>query len=176
MKNWFKALIGSIAFVAWLLVFCVGLFVDAVPFVEKLKTELAPDVFIAAMIAFTPTNMALLTCLASLVGGCASNLVYAKSTKNNIPPTLPEETVFFLTENPAASMLRGFAVYLAFLAGIYITSNQPFDPNTADRLARANQYARIAGTVSLIAFVVGYDPTLFRRFISMLPKGGHTGP
>ena len=141
-----------------------------------------PSLYLIIIATFTPTNIVLLSCFAALVGGCASNLIYDQPADGkNLQPAIPNERLFYLIENPFASMLRGFAVSLTFLAGIYITSNMPFSPGAAsgedaakvllDQLARANQYARIAGTVSLLAFSVGYDPTLFKRFISMLPQG-----
>jgi hypothetical protein len=80
----------------------------------------------------------------------------------------------FRRESPFASMIRSFVVYLAFIAGIYITTNAPFenpDPN---------QYVRFAGTISLFAFVVGYDPTKFQDFVNWAgtrggPNGGASG-
>ena len=41
-----------------------------------------------------------------------------------------------------------------------MATNSPFANATAD------QYARLAGTVSFLAFIVGYDPTKFQDFIS----------
>ena len=63
-------------------------------------------------------------------------------------------------------MFRGFVVYLAFMAGIYITSANPFENPTAE------QYVRFASTLSLFGFVVGYDPTKFQDFLGLLPKPG----
>jgi len=70
----------------------------------------------------------------------------------------------YLTENPFASMLRGFLVYVGVIAGIYITGGSPFESPTAD------QYVRFAGTVSSLALVVGYDPTMFTALVRKLPQ------
>ena len=79
-------------------------------------------------------------------------------------PLPDEERLAFLTENPVNSGLRGFAIYLTFLAGTVLGANQPFATTTQD------QYCRMAGAVAILAFAVGYDPTFFRQFISALPK------
>jgi hypothetical protein len=61
-------------------------------------------------------------------------------------------------------MLRGFVVYVAFLAGVYVGTDTPFAAPTP------KQYARAAGIVSLMALIIGYDPTLFRHLISLTEK------
>jgi hypothetical protein len=50
------------------------------------------------------------------------------------------------------------------MAGVFITANQPFENPTSE------QYVRFAASVSLFAFVVGYDPTKFQEALSFLPK------
>jgi hypothetical protein len=74
------------------------------------------------------------------------------------------ESEIYMRENPVSSMLRGFVVYIAFLAGVYVGTNAPFADPTQE------QYARAAGTTSLLAFIVGYDPTIFRQLISLSSK------
>lgn len=69
------------------------------------------------------------------------------------------------TENPFASLLRSFVVYLLFIAGIAITTDAPFSNPTAD------QYMRIAGLLSLIGFVVGYDLSAFNGLLRRVPMG-----
>jgi hypothetical protein len=76
------------------------------------------------------------------------------------------QRALFRTENPLASMLRSFLIYIGFIAGVYITGNAPFADPTTD------QYVRFVGTLSLLAFVVGYDPTKFQDFMSFVPRPG----
>jgi hypothetical protein len=75
----------------------------------------------------------------------------------------------FRRESPFASMFRSFLVYPTFMAGIFITTEKPFEAPTVD------QYARLAGMLSLFGFVVGYDPTKFQDFIDMVPRRGKGG-
>lgn len=120
--------------------------------------------FLGVMAFYTPLNVALLTIFAGLVGGCASSITYAKSRKGNAPAAAEDgwdARTAFLTENPVASMLRSFLVYLAFIAGVFITTNNPFASPTPD------QYVRLAGLLSFVAFVIGYDPTRFQDLLSL---------
>ena len=47
-----------------------------------------------------------------------------------------------------------------------MATNSPFASVTTD------QYARLAGTISFLAFVVGYDPTKFQDFVTKGPMPG----
>jgi hypothetical protein len=102
-----------------------------------------------------------------LIGGCASLLLYYGSVdqngERNGADQHPERRSFLL-ENPLSSMLRGFVVFVAFVAGVYVGTDTPFADPTQE------QYARMAGTLSLFAFLVGYDPTIFRELINFLPR------
>jgi hypothetical protein len=157
-----KSIVGSIALVMYLLIFTAGMLMDSAPYRSKLNEQpFSLLTFLTAMILFTPSNVGILTVLAGLIGGCTSNLTYsqAKATKG-----LTEDQTIYRTESPFASMFRSFLVYLSFMAGVFITANQPFENPTSE------QYVRFAASVSLFAFVVGYDPTKFQEALSFLPK------
>jgi len=61
-------------------------------------------------------------------------------------------------------MLRGIVVFFAFLAGVFVTSSNALTAPTAQA------YTQAAGVISLLSFVVGYDPTMFRTLISIGEK------
>jgi hypothetical protein len=80
------------------------------------------------------------------------------------PENLTVANVLVRTENPVASMLRSFIVYFIFVAGLVLASPQnPFSEATQD------QYFRFAAMVSVLGFVVGYDPAVFNSLIRKLP-------
>jgi hypothetical protein len=80
------------------------------------------------------------------------------------PEKLRVATVLVRTENPVASMLRSFIVYFIFVAGSALASPQnPFSEPTQD------QYFRFAAMVSVLGFVVGYDPSVFNSLLRKLP-------
>lgn len=193
------SLCGSAAVAAWLTLFAAGLLIDSKTY--RAVINVAPATAIAAdtpgsaeggahgaraglppfaweafgvsMLTYTPLNAALLVIFAGFIGGCASRLAY--DGKVSTDPPGPNATVeerraadraMFLTETPVASMLRSFLVYLGILAGVYVAAGAPFEQATAD------QYVRFVGTMSLLAFVVGYDPTKFEDLLSMVPRPG----
>jgi hypothetical protein len=61
-------------------------------------------------------------------------------------------------------MLRGIVVFFAFLAGVFVTSSNALSEPTAQA------YTQAAGVVSMLAFLVGYDPTMFKTLVSVSEK------
>jgi len=186
-----KVVLGLISLIIWILLFGAGLSIKSKPYRDKLSppeitsatmvasaapVPIAPppnsidhDAFMMVIILFTPLNAALLTILVGFIGGCASNITYCQVQSSHNPQ--PEDPIaaartLFRTENPFVSALRSFLVYLAFIAGVYITTNEPFQNATPD------QYVRFAGMISFLAFVVGYDPTKFQDLVNLMPRPG----
>jgi hypothetical protein len=118
------------------------------------------------ILIYTPTNVLLLTCLSSYIGGCASTVFYVNLLRiyNGVLPPRHANN-FYLYEKPFSALLRGFPVYLAFLATAYVASNDPF-ANTAPE-----SYARVAALTGVLSFAVGYDPRLLKHvLIPFLPS------
>ena len=118
--------------------------------------------FFVAMFCYSPTNMAMLTLVAGFLGGCVSNAVLTTMEDDELKK-LPERRLAFLCENPLAATMRGFVIYLCLVAGLYVAMDDPFKDSTP------GQYARLAGSLSLVAFVVGYDPTRIEGWLRMAP-------
>jgi hypothetical protein len=161
--------LGTSAVAAWFIVFGLGLLIASKPYRDQVANGLEWRAFFLSLLTYTPTNIAGLCLLAAFCGGCASRLIHAEAISAN--PTVnpasnapPSDTEIYRRENPFSSMFRGFVVYVAFLAGVYVTSNAPFLEPTSE------QFARAAGATSLLAFVVGYDPTLFQTLIALGAK------
>ena len=120
------------------------------------------------MLTFTPSNIAILCLVSAFTGGCASLLVISKARKDlglddeaNQGKTSSQ---IYMSESPFSSMLRGILVFFAFLAGVFITSSNALSAPTAQA------YTQAAGVVSMLAFLVEYDPTMFRSLISISEK------
>jgi len=168
MKTPMIILNGLVAVLGWLVTFGVGLLVSSQPYRDRLLQSFDWKAFFVSLLTYTPTNIAALCLLAAYCGGCASRMVLSSAaslqgTKDS-PKWTNTHAEIYMAESPVSSMLRGFVVYIAFLAGVYVGTNAPFAEPTQE------QYARAAGTVSLLAFVVGYDPTLFRHLLSVGSK------
>jgi hypothetical protein len=156
---------GLLAVHAWLVMFGMGLLVASKTYREQLLQSFDWKAFFISLLTYTPTNIAALCLLAAFCGGCASRMVIASAAAlhpgKESSKSADSHSDVYMTES---SMLRGFVVYVAFLAGVYVGTNAPFADPTQE------QYARAAGTVSLLAFVVGYDPSLFRQFLNIGSK------
>jgi hypothetical protein len=169
MKKQLAGLSGVIGVAVWLFLFGLGLLIDSKPYRTQLSHAFEWKPFLLCLLTFTPTNVAALCLLAAFCGGCASRLIFSEAASalgviTSDAKTEVSDSQIYMGESPVSSMLRGFLVYIAYLAGVYITSDIPFDAPTVE------QYARAAGATSLVAFVVGYDPTIFRTLISLGSK------
>jgi len=165
---------GTAGMLGWLTVFGVGMLVNSKPYRDQLSGNFDWKILVKAIITFTPTNVAILAILAGFLGGCASLLMYGDydpttAANQNGKAPIDEGRLAYLRENPIGSALRGFVVYLTFLAGTVFGANEAFATTTQD------QYCRLAGAVALLAFGVGFDPTVFRQVISLVTKRADAG-
>jgi hypothetical protein len=101
-----------------------------------------------------------LSLLAGLIGGCASNAYAENLSDDHLASVAPRQRMY-LEESPWAAMTRGFLVYLCVIGGLYVVIDEPF------KLTTPPQYARLAGVVSFLAFVVGFDPTQIDYWLSL---------
>ncbi len=159
---WIK-IAAVITAVAWILVFGLGLLIDSKPFRDSLALQFDLRQLLYGLATYTPTNIACLCLISAFLGGCASRLV-AEKAPEMVQELSKSDSYLYMTENPFSSMLRGMAVYFLYLAGTFITNDAPFATTTA------SQFAKAAGSVSLLAFAVGYDPTIFRNIISLASR------
>lgn len=124
--------------------------------------------FVASVLCFTPLNLALLTLVAGLAGGCASNITIETMPPNfraNLQAANPQR-MLYLQEPPVSAAIRGFVVFMCVIAGLYIAIEDPFrDPTPA-------QYIRLAGLLSIMAFMVGYDPSRLDDWLRLVPSPG----
>ena len=153
-------IIGSLVSLVWITLFSAGLLVNSQPYRDALGKQFDISMLVISILTYTPTNIAFLCLFAALVGGCASKLVSVKAPEFGADLS-KSDSYMYMTENPLSSMLRGLVVYFLFLAGVYVSTDAPFAAPTP------GQFARAAGSVSLLSFAVGYDPTIFRSIIGM---------
>ena len=164
-------IMGVLGTLGWITMFSLGLLINSEPYRLSILKQFDWVNFIMSILTYTPTNIALLCFIAAFSGGCSSRLVIggiglAKKTDAEIQKNDSDKTDshLYMAENPFSSLLRGLVVYLAFLAGIFVTNSNAFVTTTAQ------QYGQLAGVVSLFSFVVGYDPSVFRSLISLSEK------
>ncbi|MFO0914365.1 MAG: hypothetical protein U0795_15500 [Pirellulales bacterium] len=128
--------------------------------------------FIVSIASFIPVNLALLALLSGYLGGVASNLTINSMSENRrmaYAKSHPHR-IDFLQEPPISACLRGFVVFMCVIAGLYIGMDDPFKNPTP------GQYMRLAGLLSIMAFIVGYDASRLQEWLSIIPgPGGNSG-
>ena len=166
----------SVALLLWIVLFSSGLLVDSTFFREHVNVngQLSLSNLTLAALVYTPTNIAFLSVLCGFIGGCTSKVFDSGDLPEQLQKAIDaQETelirslkrrIAYLTESPLLSMLRGFITYIAAIAGILLVIGDPFANPTA------LQYIRTAGIISLITFVMGYDPTRFEELIMKLTQ------
>lgn len=164
-RNFWIAM-GLACVALWLTIFVAGLTINSKPYRDALGNGFDLALVVQVALFYTPTNTAILTCLAGLMGGVSSFLTFHGQAPGETPSAPELQRMLVRTENPFASLLRSFVVYLLFIAGIAITTDAPFANPTPD------QYLRIAGLLSLVGFVVGYDPSAFNSLLKRVPLAG----
>jgi hypothetical protein len=170
IDNKTECYITGASILAWLILFSAGLVVSSQPYRAQLETSFSLENFIVATLVYTPSNIALLSLLAGFIGGCMSKLIGENEIKDRMAEALQannenlirnlERRKSYLIESPMLSMFRGFLTYVGVISGILLLISSPFEITTS------GQYVRIAGLVSGLAFLMGYDPTRFEELIS----------
>lgn len=172
-----KPLFGLALFVGWLLLFVMGMSLSAKQYTDCLtKPDSSVNWYFLLIygLLFTPTNGAILASLAGVLGGIASNLAAANKFSHAQPDLTDTESddfqsYLYMTENPLVSMLRGFTTYLIFIAGSYLTTfTTSGDVNNPGQVLglTASAYFKFAVTVSLLAYLAGYDPSRMKSLIN----------
>lgn len=141
---------GLLAVAAWITVFSLGAVVPSASYqavLGTLTTQTWSATLTAALVVLgcsTYTNPAFLACCAALIG----------STARELSSPAENERICHLS-----AVFRGFFVYLALMAGLMLL--------TTDAILKATQaqYVQLAATMSITAYLVGYDPAIFRRLL-----------
>jgi hypothetical protein len=181
----------------WLVTFATGLLIPSDSYRMALLDielgtpirEIARNALVAGFL-FAPLNVGYLCLFAGYIGGCVSNVTFHaldERTRGNTNPA----RLAYLREPPTNAMLRSFVVYLLLLGGLFAFLPDPFglttnsasgSTTTAQAVgkgidltaaaAKQATYARLASLVSVLAFVIGFDPTRLQGLFDMIPVVG----
>lgn len=159
--------VGSLG--GWLVLFTAGLIIPS----STYRTLLANQAHTLSMLelfqywfvvvtCYTLTNVALLCCTASLLGAAGRRARLERADDHDDDG---------LANPYVSAMIRGFFVFLVLLSGVLILLEKPFGAPSQE------QYLRLAGFVSLLSFLVGYNPHLFARLLKRIADlvEGHAG-
>jgi hypothetical protein len=103
---------------------------------------------------YTVTNLFFLSCLSSYLGCMASRWHVGPRSNDDFFSRVSAHRMY------VSAILRGFLLYLLVTSGALIVSNDAAVNSTS-----AVQYVRLAGLVSSLGFVVGFDPQIIYRFL-----------
>ncbi len=162
-------LLGVICLVLWVLLFAAGLMIPSEGYRKSLEHSATLRNFLIAGMLYTYTNVVTLTCFSGLLGGICSRITFRgdAAAAGNLPrDPATALSIAYRTENPLASMFRSFVVFLVYIAGVAIGAP---GGTVAFSTTAPDQYARVAGLLSLVGFAVGFDPTLFGTLLSKVP-------
>lgn len=163
-----EVVFGIASILCWLCFFLAGTVVATQPYRQMIAdTTAAPALGLLGawsivLTCYTVTNIAFLSCFAAVIGKfCRRSLSYETATINGLTPapvaSFREVLVFY-----SVAVARGFVIYLMLAAGLIML--------TTDAVTNAKQedYIRLAGTVSVIAFLAGYDAEIFKRALDRI--------
>ena len=172
-----KVIMGILLFILWVILFVLGMSLEAKNYHDCIISDDAIVDFKYLFwyaISLTPINVAILASVSGALGGIASNLTaYNKSQHLHTRLVLPESKDFqsylYMTENPFVSLLRGFITYLIFIAGSYLVNfTSTTDQTNLSSFGglTVSAYFKFAVSVSLLAYLAGYDPSRIKNFLS----------
>jgi hypothetical protein len=122
------------------------------------NNESTGDNFIYSLIIvvlfYTPSNLILLCMTAGLLG--AISRIAKLHVKDFNEPELPSDK----TDPLMSGILRGLFVYLLAISGILLINDNPIT------LPTQAQYVRLAGILSILSFLLSYNPSRFQSFIA----------
>lgn len=151
----YKSIAGAISVVLWILVFLPALIISSAPYRQQLENGVfTTKTIFMTLITYTVTNVAILCCLAGVIGASTRMIIDAAKHKGQ-----KQKDSFNFAGIMLAGVMRSFLIYLLFISGIYLATNAPFANPTQE------QYVRVAGMISLFAFVAGYEPKFFGRIM-----------
>ena len=155
-----RGLIGFVTVALWLSVFLAGLTINSLPYRTAItEGKFGLNEFAITMATYTVTNAAILCLLSGVAGAMARATIqrygaHRNGGQRNLPIAVPT-----VSEATFVGVLRSFVVYLIFISGVYIGANDAFGNTTPE------QYARVVATTCLLAFLVSYNPALFRKVV-----------
>jgi hypothetical protein len=144
----------------WIVIFLAGIIINSAPYRDRMTSK-APNVFvwianwIVVLFVYTPTNVAMLSIFAGLLGALGRRATLHVITKDE-DEEFPEDPI-----NPYLSgVVRGFIVYLLIISGMIIILESPPISPTAPA-----QYVRLATVISVASFIVSYNPRYFGKLL-----------
>lgn len=164
--NAYEVLFGAMSVVGWIVMFAAGSIVNsssARTAIENSSTSLLGTLhaWFVIVTCYTTTNVAFLASLSAIAGMFS---VRSRESELNVvvdsdrhDPLIKDVLACY-----AAASMRGFVIYLMIVSGLLLV--------TTEALAAPNQsqYVRLAGTISVLSFIAGYDSSVFKQALNRI--------
>lgn len=157
--------IGVVGLGGWILLFTAGALIASEPY-RKLLGSPEPLAFpvmlrygLIAFSCYTVTNVALLCCLSSLLGG-----LYRGATRAEAGTISPSVVGVRLLPY----LIQGFVIFLLIVSGLFLLGDDPFSN------LNQSKYIRLAGSASLFSFIAGYKPRIFYKWLQRFDEADPT--
>ncbi len=148
--------LGVSGLAAWILLYSAGALISSEPYRKELSGSEAlefPSLLQYGLIVFscyTVTNVAMLCCISSMLGG-----LYRGATKAEAGLAPPGPVGIRVLPY----LIQGFVIFLLLVSGLFLLGDDPFSNLTQSK------YIRLAGSASLFSFVAGYKPRVFYKWL-----------
>ncbi|MCC6412573.1 MAG: hypothetical protein IT270_12990 [Saprospiraceae bacterium] len=137
----------------WLLLFMLGMLIDSEPYRTHYQSD--PTAYCTGFMiiwTWTPINIGLLSLFAGLIGGLNRGLLDRDPTNDHQENGIPYRCW--------TGLVAGFVIYLGFMAGLIIISDDLFGKLTVEK------YNKLASLLSITAIVAGLRPEFLEGLFS----------
>ena len=163
-----EVVFGVTTIFLWLCFLLAGIVVATRPYREMISENTAVSTWelVSAwgilLTCYTVTNIAILSCCAGVIGKFSRrSLAYETASLNGLTPapiaTFREVLVLY-----SVAIARGFVIYLMLTGGLILLTTSAVTSSTPE------EYIKLAGTVSILAFMAGYDAEIFKRALDRI--------
>lgn len=163
-----EVVIGVSTICLWLCFFLAGIVVGTKPYRELISNGGVDSilemlgVWTILMTCYTVTNIAILSCLAAIIGKFSRrSLTYESAALHGLASApvakFGEVMVFY-----SVAIARGFVIYLMLTGGLILLTTSAVTESSPE------EYIKLAGTVSILAFMAGYDAEVFKRALDRI--------
>ena len=168
--DWWEIIIGATSMLLWLVLLTAGILINTQPLREMASGQGQADgwarvgAWFVVVTCYTVTNLAFLSCFAAVIGGFCKRTQFARHEIRGESRPEGRATFKTLTAYYASIGMRGFVVYLMIIAGLFIiTTSAIVQPDQG-------QYVRLAGALSVLAFLMGYKAGVFAQAINRIAR------
>lgn len=170
-----EVVFGVTTIFLWLCFFLVGIVVET----ESLRTAVAKNgfattsewvgVWVILLTCYTVTNIAILACCAGVIGKFSRRSLSYETASLNGLKAVPVASFREVLVLYSVAIARGFVIYLLLTGGLILLTTPVVTNSTPE------EYIKVAGTVSILAFMAGYDAEVFKRALDRVSAFSRVG-